>query len=90
MNPLDSLLKLHDRLVMDYEPKVYPGRITIFQTRKLNDADYDSRVGWEGLASEGIEFHEIPAYFRGILVEPFVKSLAQQLETCLENTEDNQ
>ena len=90
MGSLASLHKLHDRLVMEYEPKVYPGQITIFQTRKLNDADYDSRLGWEGLAEAGIEFHEIPAYFRGILVEPFVKNLAEQLETCLENAENSQ
>lgn len=88
MGSIASLHELHDRLVMEYEPKVYPGKITIFQTRKLNDADYDSQVGWEGLAEAGIEFHEIPAYFRGILVEPFVKNLAEQLEICLEREEN--
>ena len=89
MVPLASLLKLHDRLIREYVPEVYPGHITIFHTLKLNDADYDSRPGWKGLAAEGIEFHEIPAYFRGILVEPFVQSLAEQLEACLDRAEDN-
>ncbi|MEL7405447.1 MAG: 4-hydroxyphenylpyruvate dioxygenase [Cyanobacteria bacterium J06558_2] len=89
MLPLASLLKLHDRLIREYAPEVYPGRVTIFQTRKLNDRDYDSRLGWAGLAQGGIEFHEIPAYFRGILVEPFVQSLAQQLEACLDRAEEN-
>lgn len=90
MVPLASLLQLHDRLVMEYVPQVYPGKITIFQTRRLNDADYDSRLGWSGLATEGIEFHEIPAYFRGILVEPFVQNLAEQLEACLDRAENHQ
>jgi hypothetical protein len=64
--------------------------LTIFQTRKLNAADQDSHIGWEGLAAEGMEVHEIPAYFRGILVEPFVKSLAEQLEACLKSTEEQE
>ncbi|MEL6439652.1 MAG: amino acid adenylation domain-containing protein [Cyanobacteria bacterium J06621_8] len=88
MLPLASLHELHDRLIMEHVPQEYSGRLTIFQTRKLNDSDYDSRIGWSGLAKGGIEFHEIPAYFRGILVEPFVQSLAQQLEASLDRAEE--
>lgn len=90
MLPLISVHELHDRLMTDYVPQPYPGRLTIFQTRKLNAADQDSHIGWEGLAAEGMEVHEIPAYFRGILVEPFVKSLAEQLEACLKSTEEQE
>lgn len=89
MLPLASLLKLHDRLFREYVPEVYPGKITIFQTRKLNDADYDTFASWEGMAQEGREFFEIPAYFRGILVEPFVQNLAKELEDCLDHAERN-
>lgn len=88
MSNLVSLRTLHEELVINYAPQIYSGRLTLFQTRKLNAYDYDSQIGWEGLATEGIEFHEIPAYFRGILVEPFVKNLAQQLEICLKHAED--
>ena len=86
--PLTSLLKLHNRLIVDYIPETYSGRIDIFHTRRLNQADSDIRQGWANIATEGIEYHEIPAYFRGILVEPFVKELACQLESCLDQVEE--
>ncbi len=86
--PLVSLGKLHDQLAMNYVPQVYQGRLTLFLTRRLKASDQGPQVGWSGLAAGGIEVHEVPAYFRGMLVEPFVRSLAEQLRTCLKRAEE--
>lgn len=44
----------------------------------------DPQVSWEELAAGGMDVHELPVYFGGMLVEPFVSSLAEQLKTCLD------
>lgn len=87
MSPLASVHQLHDQIMTDYTPQLYPGKIDVFQTRELNASDQNTHIGWEKVALEGVEVHEIPAYFRGILIEPFVQSLAQELEVCLQRAE---
>jgi len=38
---------------------------------------------WQETVAGGMDVHELPC-FGGMLVEPFVSSLAQQLKTCLD------
>ena len=74
---------INDEAQLNYVPKPYKGRITVFRPKK-NFIGYDDyECGWGGMASEGIDVHEIPAYPRGMLVEPFVKILADELEQCI-------
>lgn len=87
MLPLASVHQLHDRIMTDYTPQLYPGKISIFQTRELNASDQNTHIGWEKVALGGVEVYEIPAYFRGILIEPFVQNLAQKLEVSLKKAE---
>ena len=87
MSPLNSLRKIHYRAAFTYIPDTYPGRFTLFETRRLNEFDEAPHVSWEGLPVDGIEIREIPAYFRGMLVEPFVRSLAEELTACIDEAE---
>ena len=81
--PVVSLRNIHNQAGMNYSPQVYPGRVTLFQSCGFKK-DKTPQVSWEGLAAGGIDVHELPVYFGGMLVEPFVGSLAKQLKTCLD------
>lgn len=87
MLPLVSLRNIHDQAAMNYVPQVYPGRVTLFQSCGFKK-DEVPQVSWEGLVAGGMDVHELPVYFRGMLVEPFVWLLAGQLRTCLAQVEE--
>jgi amino acid adenylation domain-containing protein len=65
---------------MNYEPDVYPGTIVVFSPTEGPEAYYhDPHMGWEGLAAEGLEIHQIAGSFAKIILEPNVKPLAEHL-----------
>jgi phthiocerol/phenolphthiocerol synthesis type-I polyketide synthase E len=72
----------NDRAALNYVPKFYSGKITLFLPKK-SYAIYDGPdLTWERLARE-VETYELPVYPAGMLVEPFVKILAQKLKACI-------
>jgi len=81
-----------------YEPQVYPGRITLFRGSEI-DPDFikaqnaldcteidafDPTNGWSRLSTEPIEVHEVPGHHYTIVREPHVEVLAQKLRACLD------
>ena len=78
----------NDNALKNYVPQVYPGRVTLF---KGIDAatKVDSKLGWGGLAAEGIEIHNIPSSHLGMLKEPYVRVLGEKLKACLEQAQAN-
>jgi amino acid adenylation domain-containing protein len=81
---LYNLWKFNDEAAGNYEPKYYPGRITLFKTIK----EYSRLIGpglrWDDLAGEGVETHILPVYPAGMLIEPFVKTTAEKLKICIQ------
>jgi thioesterase domain-containing protein/acyl carrier protein len=74
--------------INDYVPKVYPGRMTLFRaSQQPAGYHYTPQLGWEGLAAEGVEVHDIPGYYGSILIEPRVRILAAQLQACLDKAQ---
>jgi amino acid adenylation domain-containing protein len=69
-----------------YSPRVYPGRITVFAPTESHSGyfRFESHLGWKGLAGGGLEIHPIPGRVTSIIVEPYVKELATQLQLCIE------
>jgi amino acid adenylation domain-containing protein len=70
----------------DYVPRgrIYPGRITLFLAQDEEPHYEDNRLGWEKLAREGLEVHEVPGTHVSIREEPHVAVLAEKLKRCLE------
>jgi thioesterase domain-containing protein len=63
-----------------YEPKVYPGRVTLLKAHtrplfRLHGRD----LGWTKLAGGGLEVVEVPGNHNTILKEPNVKAMATAL-----------
>jgi hypothetical protein len=62
-----------------YIPHVYPGQVTLFNAQ-ASTSRWD---GWSKLVTGGIEVHETSGTHLGIIQEPHVWELAEQLRLCL-------
>jgi thioesterase domain-containing protein/acyl carrier protein len=81
---LGRLWQLNDRACVAYIPHPYPGRITDFRPRKQYQRYSKPEAKWDLLAKGGQEVIVLPVYPAGMLVEPFVKHLAEVLKDSLE------
>lgn len=84
-----------------YIPNVYPGRVTLFRASqpatfsKLylpTPEDWSSRDpqhGWSGLASAGLEIHDVSGEHFSLFEEPHVQGLAETLKACLNQAQMN-
>jgi thioesterase domain-containing protein/acyl carrier protein len=64
-----------------YIPGPYPGKITLFRA----NASRGTYRGWDDFAFGGVDIYDIPGNHTSIVDEPNVKTLAQQLEMCIDN-----
>jgi phthiocerol/phenolphthiocerol synthesis type-I polyketide synthase E len=82
---LSKIWQACDLAAITYIPKAYPGRITEFRPLKEYATFSGPELGWEKLATGGLETYTLKVYPRGMLVEPFVTLVAEKLEICIEN-----
>jgi thioesterase domain-containing protein len=79
-----KFLRTHYLALRNYVPRSYPGRITLFRTRRYPLlGPFDPQMGWERLAGEGVEVEEITGFHAFILQKPYVQQLARQLRLSL-------
>ncbi|MGB5153559.1 MAG: thioesterase domain-containing protein, partial [Candidatus Sulfotelmatobacter sp.] len=69
----------------DYKRRPYAGRVILFRSshRPLGQVS-DPRAGWSTYARPGLEICDIKGNHENILLEPQVRSVAEQLRNCLE------
>jgi len=82
---LARLWENNDRAAFNYVPKFYPGKITLFLPKKRYSIHDGPEITWERLARE-VETYELPVYPAAMLVEPFVRMLAQKLIGCIDQS----
>ncbi len=76
---------MHHLASANYQPKVYPGTVTLFRCTSKGALDgEDDSLGWAKFAGGGVEFYHIPSTHQSILKEPAVKILAEELRQCLD------
>jgi len=63
-----------------YRPQRYSGRVTLFKTAARHQ---DSTRGWDDIAANGVELHQIPGHHMNVLRPPQVQVLAEKLSACL-------
>lgn len=81
---LGRLWRLNDKACLEYVPQLYPGKITDFRPRKQYRQFDKPEAKWDSLAREGQEVFVLPVYPAGMLVEPFVKHLAEALRESID------
>jgi amino acid adenylation domain-containing protein len=69
----------------EYRPRPYSGRVILFRSshKPLGQVS-DPRAGWTTYAPDELEIYEIQGNHENILLEPQVRSVAEQLRTCLD------
>lgn len=84
MLPMFQLFMIHLRETMAYEPRAYPGRITLFRVTRLGGRHgKDPTMGWGVLAAGGVDVHEVAGEHLTVLRQPHVKGLAAALGESL-------
>jgi len=94
-----KIFQNHVRAIRNYLPRVYPDRITLFRsTEKLNIEAYrkmyehpsfaDPAMGWGPLSTEPVEIYRIPGHHGQIVIEPYVRIMAQHMRACLEKRKE--
>ncbi|MCH8029348.1 MAG: amino acid adenylation domain-containing protein [Candidatus Dadabacteria bacterium] len=78
------VLQANFRALNDYQPKPYPGKVTLFNgSTKIAESPKDNTIGWGKLARGGIELYVIPGNHFTLLQYPQVQILAWRLKTCI-------
>jgi thioesterase domain-containing protein/acyl carrier protein len=84
--PVRSALETTKPRIKPYNPPSYPGTVTVFAPISSHSGyvRFESHMGWNRLASGGLEVHEIAGQVTTIIAEPHVVKLAEDLRTCIE------
>lgn len=79
-------IKIHLRILAEYQPKPYSGKILFFQAsqRSSGNIDFCSGEGWKELVNGKIEIREIPGNHITMLKQPSVKTLATYINSYLQ------
>src|SRR5262249_17824724 len=80
------LWQTNDRALLAYTPRPYPGRVIHFRPARQYSLDSLPEREWDGLAQRGVEKIVLPVYPAGMLLEPFVETLAARIAPHLNRT----
>jgi len=75
--------RVNDQAASRYVPRPYSGRVVVIEPKANFSGLDDPSHGWGGVVHDGLEIRKIPVYPKGMLVEPFVRMLAQELSVYL-------
>ncbi|HEX8282859.1 MAG TPA: amino acid adenylation domain-containing protein [Pyrinomonadaceae bacterium] len=80
---LYQVFKTNVLAMMNYEPRPWHGRVTLFRAERQEGVGY---VGgdWKDFALEGVEQFEVPGDHFTMVRPPHVETLAESLARCLE------
>ncbi|MSP59688.1 MAG: acyltransferase domain-containing protein [Myxococcales bacterium] len=84
--PMFQLFMIHLRQTLEYVPRAYPQRVTLFKANRLGGRyDRDPTWGWRLLAAGGVEVHEVPGKHLTVLRPPHVQVLAARLTAAMDD-----
>lgn len=76
--------RINDAAEIRYQPRSYPGRITLFCPEAHFWGENDPHCGWGDIARGGVDIQKLPLFPKGMMVEPFVQLLAIRLRACMD------
>jgi len=83
---LGEMWQINDRACVVYQAKPYDGVVTDFRPMRQYAKYRPAENDWNRLALGGLEIITLPVYPAGMLLEPFVKHLAEALKATISRT----
>jgi len=84
---IPTVLEANLRAQREWQPNVFRGRITLLRSAERTvDFEFDPRMGWGRLATQGVEILDVPGEHQTMLWEPHVQVLAGRLAECLQES----
>ena len=94
-----SVRTVYDIAVQEYFPQSLQGRVALFRATEtigvddpaIDDTPFIEQVtdplfGWSQRVTDGVELYDVPGGHSSCLQEPYVKVLAQQIESSIKGT----
>ncbi|MFN6516223.1 MAG: beta-ketoacyl synthase N-terminal-like domain-containing protein [Nostoc sp. CreGUA01] len=81
------VMQANAQALVNYFPKPYSGKITLFQTSKPLVDKQDKYWGWKNGIINNVEILQIPGHHLNCLRIPHVQVVAEKLATCIEQIE---
>jgi len=81
---LARLWKTNDSACLVYRPKPFSGRVCDFRPKHQYSIYLEPNVNWDGVITGELDVVLLPVYPAGMLLEPFVKDLADALKAAIE------
>jgi len=81
---LQRVIEINYRARMSYQPRPYPGRVTLFRVRAdsmFRPLEHD--LGWGRFALGGVQVFTMSGNHPNIMEDPRVQKMANQLRKCL-------
>ncbi|WP_427161995.1 amino acid adenylation domain-containing protein [Aliinostoc sp. HNIBRCY26] len=72
-----------------YVATEYPGKVTLFRAiQDLAQLKNNTELRWDQIANDGVDIYQVMgATHTGLMEDPYVKLLAEQLQLCLERSQ---
>jgi len=83
-----ALSKVNDHAYFLYSPRICSFDIAVFRPQRQFTGYNDHYAGWKNWTTGSIDVSVIPVLPRGMLVEPFVKLLAAEVNKCLKKASE--
>jgi amino acid adenylation domain-containing protein len=77
--------KANDRAALHYVPRAYTGAVAVVRPRGNFLGFKDEQLGWSQVVCRDLQVHQLDVYPKGMLVEPFCRSLAETLKLFLQD-----
>jgi amino acid adenylation domain-containing protein len=78
-----EVARVNDKAALRYVPKPYSDPVVLFRPREFFQGLNNPTFGWGDLLQPVLEVVKLPFYAKGMLVEPFVETLATELNLRL-------
>ncbi len=83
--PHIALTRVNDAAFERYRPRPFAGRVVLFRPKRYYFGLHSREFGWNEVVKDGVNVHCLTVNPHGMLVEPFVDLLAENLKTYLED-----
>ncbi|HJV66038.1 MAG TPA: thioesterase domain-containing protein [Geomonas sp.] len=78
-----AVTEANEEAASGYVPGEYAGRVVVFRPRVNFLGQNDPAFGWGEVVRGGLSVCSLPFYPKAMLVEPFVRTLAGEINRCL-------